>query len=354
MIPTLDMGGAENMAVNLALALKAKGNEIAVCTYNESFTPLAQKLRAEGIVMKDLQKKPGIDFKCLKNMRRILKEFKPDVIHTHTHVLMYAYLAAGSIPVVHTLHSIASKEQSSRLGKLIGGFLYKYSRKVTPVAISEVVEESLREEFGVTRKVPLIYNGVPVAKMLVKGDYEKKEGDSLKIYHVGRLMHLKNHAMMIECMEDLSKQYPALELHFFGDGEDREKLEQMVREKQLSSRIFFEGIRTDLWKQLKEGDIFILPSQYEGMPLSLVEAMAAGLPVIATSVGGAKDVMEADISGLLCDPTKESLRQQLIRLVEDAALREKLGKAAMERAKLFSDETMAENYLTLYRKVQKH
>ncbi|MCF0134807.1 MAG: glycosyltransferase [Lachnospiraceae bacterium] len=348
-IPSLEIGGAETMVGNLAVRLKEHGVTVTVLTYEQSHSPIAEQLSGRGIRLMSLGKSTGIDVRVINKIKNVIRQVEPQVIHTHTHALLYTVLASGRIPIVHTLHSIADKEQSSAIGKTLARFIYRKAGKVVPVAISETVKDSLVDGFKVQKPVPVIYNGVPVGQILKKHTYSC--GETIEIFHVGRIMHLKNHRMMIDTVEKLLSENHNVRLHFYGEGADKEELMREVRDRSLDKNIIFEGLNTGLFSELCKGDIFVLPSQYEGMPMSLIEAMAAGLPCIATNVGGARDVMEEGVSGLLCDPEEESFANRLRVLIQDETLRKKLGENAIIRASRFSDDSMAQSYINLYNSV---
>ena len=97
--------------------------------------------------------------------------------------------------------------------------------------------------------------------------------------------------------------------------------------------------------------MFILCSHYEGMPITLIEAMATALPIVATSVGGVVDMIDDGINGLLCNDTDDDISQKIIRMISDEDLRRKCGSSALEKSKMFSAESMAEEYLRIYAKV---
>lgn len=344
-IPTLDMGGAENMLCNLAIELKDFSHDLIVVTYYSTEGIIADKIKEHNIPIISINKKQGFDFNALGNLKRIINSFKPDIIHTHLHVLPYVWLVSGKIKIVHTLHSIASKEQSG-VGKRICGFIYKYSTKCIPVSISNLVKDSLINELGTIKNSPVIDNGVMVENIKVKTCYSFAE--RIHIYHVGRLTTIKNHILMINTAKELIKKYPNIVFHFWGGGEEKTNLERIVIENHLEKSIKFEGVCNCLNEKLLNADIFILPSQYEGMPLSLIEAMAAGLPCIASNVGGIPDVIDNNENGLLIAPASEQLYDGIISLLEDPILRERLGKNGIKKSKMFSSKIMAQKYIDLY------
>ncbi|SOC03971.1 glycosyltransferase [Pseudobutyrivibrio ruminis] len=346
-IPVLDIGGAETMLCNLSCELQKMGHNVMVVTYYERESSLEYKLKKNGVKLYSLDKKVGFDIKTIRKLKNLINEEKPDIIHTHLHVLPYVWLASGKTKIIHTLHSIAQKEQSG-IGKIICGWLYRNSHKCIPVAISFGVYESLKIEHRVKRDIPVVENGVPVENIISKESYVLN--DYIEIYHVGRIVPLKNHEMMVEACEKLVEEYPTIRFHFFGEGPDSKKISKMIEDRRLEDNVLLEGTHSTLESELCRGDIFILPSEYEGMPMSLIEAMAAGLPCVATNVGGVPDLIDDGKNGILIRRNIDSLVDAIKMLIENLSFRETIGKAAKEKSVLFSSKTMAEKYIEVYLK----
>ena len=343
-IPTLNIAGAETMLCNLSCELANAGHEVIVLTFYSTNTALTDKMKKYGIRIEAINKKPGFDYTVVKYIRKFIDSERPDVIHTHLHVLPYVWLVCGKRKVIHTLHNVASHEQNG-VGKIICGFIYKYSTKCIPVAISEQYKEAIKE-YDISKKITVVENGIPIENVRSKEEYNFK--NHIEVYHVGRFTDEKNHKLMIDVMEELVSNYPQIRIHFWGEGILKEELEKYVSKKNLEKNILFEGLSSELWSELKNGDIFILPSKYEGMPMSLIEAMAAGLPIIASNVGGIPDMIENGKNGILIEPNKSELARALEELMRNTELRERVGKNAQKRAEAFSSRKMMEGYLKVY------
>ena len=130
-------------------------------------------------------------------------------------------------------------------------------------------------------------------------------------------------------------------------------MEKLVSELQADNYIHFMGLTNDVYSAMSEADVFILPSIYEGMPMTLIEAMATGLPIITTPVGGIVDMLEDGSEAIFTGTDSDSIEDSICRLVDNTELRQSLGQAALERSKQFSAGAMAEKYTELYgRKVK--
>lgn len=346
-MPEFGLAGAEVMAENLAYGLKAEGHEVLVVSFYCMHTAITNRLEKNGIKIKYLGKKKGFDVSIILKMRKIIKQFKPDVLHTHRYVLPYVCLASIGMNVqrVHTVHNIAEKEVPPRQLR-IQKVLFR-NLGVIPVAITPITQTSIEKYYGLNRnKVPIVYNGIDLTHCIAKKNTQI--GSQTKILHVGRFAPQKNHEMMVEAFADVVRDYPHCELDLVGDGDLVNSVRQKVTELGIKEKVHFLKLLDNVYEKMSESDIFILPSKYEGMPISLIEAMATGLPIVATAVGGVPDMIENGKSGILVGVSKEEIAKGLVMLIEDTTLRENVSQGAKERAVQFSLENMTKAYIDVY------
>ena len=348
-IPYFCFGGAEIMCENLTYALKKMGQEVfAVSLYGER-TPIAQRMEQAGIRIVYLDKKLGLDLSMVPKLTKLMRRERPDVVHTHLDVIKYAVLAAKLAGVkrgVHTVHSLADREAEGRIQKIFNGTYFRHGWSV-PVALTPEVQASVAAFYGLPfQRVPVIYNGIDLSRCIPKTSYDT--GDTVTILHVGRFDVPKNHAGLLEAFRLLRERYPQCRLRLVGDGDLREGTEALAREKGIGDAVEFCGMQSNVYPYLHEADIFTLPSIYEGNPMTIIEAMGTGLPIVASRVGGIPDMVHDGESGLLVEPEPEAICDALVRLVEDAALRRRLGQAAIARSQAFSAEQMARDYISCY------
>lgn len=192
----------------------------------------------------------------------------------------------------------------------------------------------------------MIYNGIDLSRCIPKTDY--RLGETVNILHVGRFDVPKNHPGLLEAFRLLLQTHPECRLRLVGDGDLRAEMEALAREKGISQAVEFCGMQTDVYPYLHDADIFVLPSIYEGNPMTMIEAMGTGLPIVASRVGGIPDMVADGQSGILVEPEPESICEGLSRLVEDQVLRQFLGQTAQRQSRLFSAEHMAQEYLSCY------
>ena len=346
-IPYFCFGGAEIMCENLTYALKNAGQDVFVVSLYAERTPIAQRMEEAGIRIVYLDKKLGLDLSMVPKLAKLMRQERPDVVHTHLDVIKYAVAAArlsGVKKCVHTVHSLADREAEGRVQKIINGTYFRSGWSV-PVALTPEVQTSIAEFYGLPlAQIPVIYNGIDLSRCVPKTTYES--GETVKILHVGRFDIPKNHAGLLEAFRLLRQSHPECRLRLVGDGDLRADMEALAREKGIDDAVEFCGMQSNVYPYLHEADIFTLPSIYEGNPMTIIEAMGTGLPIVASRVGGIPDMISDGESGLLVEPEPQSICDGLARMAEDSALRRRLGENAKAQSQRFSAEQMAKDYLS--------
>ena len=348
-IPYFCFGGAEIMCENLTYALKNAGQDVFVVSLYNERTPIARRMEEAGIRIVYLDKKLGLDLSMVPKLVRVMRQERPDVVHTHLDVIKYAVLAAklaGVKKCVHTVHSLADREAEGRIQKIINGTYFRKAWSV-PVALTPEVQASVSDFYGLPpERIPVIYNGIDLSRCIPKTTYET--GETVTILHVGRFDVPKNHVGLLEAFRLLRETHPECRLRLVGDGDLRLRMEALAKEKGISDAVEFCGMQSNVYPYLHDADIFTLPSIYEGNPMTIIEAMGTGLPIVASRVGGIPDMIHDGESGILVEPEPRAVCDALARMVEDGALRRRLGENAKAQSRQFSAEHMAEDYLTCY------
>jgi len=347
-IPDFVIGGAERMAEALTVSLFDKDHDVeAVSLYNYK-SAITKNLEQKGIKVHYLNKKKGMDISMILKLYHLFIRFKPDVIHTHRHVCQYVIPAAvvAGVPVrVHTVHSIAQKES---VPKKLQKIFFKYF-KLVPVAISEVVKESICEVYGLNdEKVPIAYNGMDLSRYVKKENYDVSD-NKFKIIHIGRFSEEKNHFELLKAFSLATKKYPDMILDLYGEGELESQIRECIQELGLNEKVRLCGIVNNINEILHNYDLFVLSSRYEGMPMTIIEAMASGMPIVAANVGGVPDMLENEVSALLCTSDSESVSDCILRMYENRELREKLGSEALNMSDKFSLDNMCAGYIEIYK-----
>lgn len=300
----------------------------------------------------------GNDLKAFFLLMRDIRRFKPDVVHTHTAkagVLgrVAAFLARPSAKRIHTFHGhLLHGYFGSRkvqivvfLEKMLGLITYKF------VAIGNVVKADLvKAGIAKDRKFEVIYPGLQNLDFYPKLAARKILGlDSMKIYvvYIGRLTQIKRPDRLIDLGRSLKASHPTAHLVIAGAGELLEDL--TVRSESESLPITFLGWRNDIDKILSASDIAVLCSDNEGIPLTLIQASQAGLPIVTTNVGSVSEIVLDGVTGLLTEVSSRGLIEGVSALLDDPVLGHRFGKAGQERAReFFSSRAMVERHERLY------
>lgn len=347
-IPYFCFGGAETMCENLSYALKNQGHDVTVVSLYNEHTPISQRMEKAGVKILYLDKKLGMDVSMVPKLLKIMKTERPDAVHTHLDVVKYAALAAklaGVKRCVHTVHNVAQKEAEG-LARKISKVYFSLGMTV-PVALSPEVQATIAEVYGLPEeKIPVIYNGVDLSKCIQKETY--RAGEPFTFVHIGRFNEQKNHRGLLDAFRKVLETYPNCRMNLLGDGELLEEIKAYAAELGVAGKVCFLGSQSNVYPYLHEADAFLLPSNYEGMPMTIIEAMGTGLPIAATRVGGVPDMIKDGESGLLTEVNSDAVAEACGKLVSDEALRARLGTQAKADSKRFSAEFMAEQYSKLY------
>jgi glycosyltransferase involved in cell wall biosynthesis len=356
-VPTLLPGGAERIAADLAISLGAHGIQSAVVTLDgPRSSALEEALRSSGVALYYLHKRPGFDARMFGRLSRLFRDFRPHVVHTHLAALRYVIpaLRLQRIPAaVHTIHNLAEQEVEPQ-ARWINRLAFRAG--VAPVSIAQEVESSFKRLYGYM-PAALIPNGIPIDRYarpcVGRGSWRAEAGFTnldLLVVCVARLSQQKNHALLINAFAQAAESCDRLHLVLVGDGELRALLENQAADLGISERVHFTGVRRDVPNVLGACDIFAMSSNWEGNPLSVMEAMAAGLPVISTAVGGVPELVEDGVTGILVRPNDPvDFTASIKRLAANGALRQRMAAESRRKAlEEFSLDRMTRSYADLY------
>lgn len=345
LIPSFEIGGAETMCEGLCKQLTKMGHRVVAVSLSSSRTVITRRLEEAGVTVAYLDKGPGMDLGCVRRLKKLIVEEEPQVIHTHLHALKYAALTFPQVPIIHTVHNEAAKEVAP-VDQKIAKYLFTHG-KALPVALSSRIQESVSALYGLPPEaVPVVHNGIDLSRCMEKTEYALHY--PMRLIHVGRFYPQKNHDAILEALAILKKRGIRAQVSFFGDGPRMGEIQAKAEKMELGKLVSFEGVCDNVFPHLSHGDAFILPSKWEGSPMTVIEAMGTGLPVVASDVGGLRDMVTSGEDGLLIAPTGEALAQAIETLAKNEDLREKLGKKAKISAQRFRVEQMALDYEALY------
>lgn len=298
------------------------------------------------------------DVKAFIPVYKAIRDFKPDIIHAHSTkagvIARFWSAVLGIKSVIFTAHGWVFTEGKKYIERWITAQVEKLMAKFTAkiICVSEF-DKNLALKFSVApeNKLITIHNGVdPMAfAESLKSKNLKKIDNEICITFVGRLAPPKDIFLLIDAVQSID----GIKVLIVGDGELRDKVEKYILKKNLDTKIKLLGERADVPDILAQSDIFVLPSRWEGLPLTIIEAMMAKLPVVATAVGGVPELVDDGITGILVPPADvEALRVAIKKLIEYPDLRIKMGengyKKAVEKFKL---ENMLVKTLNVYYEV---
>jgi glycosyltransferase involved in cell wall biosynthesis len=354
--------GAEVQLVALLEALAHDSTwELSAIVLNDG--RLACEIEKIGIPVSVLSEKRHNSFALFMKIVAQLKLQRPDILHTHKYkdnILGVGAAAVVGVPaVVRVVHGMTEPFRGIAYMKMMG---YEFvdrlitSAKVNKVvAVSSNIETALKKLYGAC-KVVQIHNGINLEKVRASQDRErvrKQLGirpDDYAIGTVGRLTPVKGHEMLLRAAGSLMKKIPSIKVLIVGDGPLMPELKQLTRELDMETKVIFAGERYDIYDLVKCMDIFALPSLHEGIPMSLLEAMALRRAVVASRVGGIPEVVDHGVNGLLVAPGNVAeLAQELERIASDRSFAIKLGQAGAARVEAeFSATVMAKRTARLY------
>ena len=373
-ISRLNVGGPAIHTVLLSEALNRKGYvDILVCgTVSESEGDMAYFASAKGvrpIVVPELKRDISFknDLKAFLKLYAIIRKERPDIVHTHAAKAgalgRLAALCAGVPVKIHTFHGHIFDGYFSPLKAkvflAIERFLALFTTRV--VTVSDAVRSEIVDTLKVTGgdKCVVVRLGLELGAFLecgkARGAFRAELGvkdDTLLIGIVGRLVPIKNHALFFDAAKMVLERDPGKDIRLvvIGDGELRAFLEQYAKKAGIDRSVYFVGWRSELGPVYADLDIVALTSLNEGTPVSLIEAMAAGRPVVATQVGGVEDLISDGVNGYLV-PSRDAaaLAGKLARLIGDPGRRNEFGSRGRERVRqAYSKERLVGDIEALY------
>ena len=358
LIATLGYGGAEILLTSLLPHLKQRGVDVAVVSLSHDM-PLHGRFIADGIPVHSLGHQGTVY--SLRGMARSYRRFRdlldserPDVVHSHLYLpdVLSRLAAPRSCALITTLHGKdqwwGERDRIKSIGKTWVDRITGSFRDVRFVSVSEDV----RKQACLALRIPprrhrVIYSGVDVVHF---SPVQRSQGGPPTLVQVGRFYQEKGHATALKALALLRESFPSLRLVFVGEGPLRHMLESEARDLKLIDAVTFAGIQADIRVVLGAADIFWMPSEREGLGMACLEAMASGLPVVATAVGGLQEaVSDGETGFLVARGDARELAERTALLLRDGALSLRLGMNGRRRVeKLFAMETTAARYHESY------
>ena len=356
-----EIGGAQTHLMEVVRYMHRAGHDVSVVTGTAGW--LTNELAAIGVdyeILPDLIRdiNPAKDIKIITSICHILEDKQPDIIHCHSSKAGIVGRVAGAIkniPAVFTAHGWAFTNGVSPAKRIIYAAIEHMMLGITKrvICVSEFDRQLAKRWFLHNyNRIVTVHNGI--VDKTFNSNIAREDFLPLKLVSVARFSHQKNNMELIRAVEQINKLYSgSLQLNMVGDGPLLSEAQAYVTSHKLENDVHFLGSRTDVDDILNKNDIFCLISNYEGLPISIIEAMRAGMPIIASDVGGVNELVQDEVNGFLIPRGNISeLVDKLKYILEHKKLIKSMGEASR---KIYEEEytadRMNQKILSVYNEV---
>lgn len=337
MIDDATIGGGQRHILQLLDHLDRQKYHIAMLCGERGF--FTQELETRGISYEIIPMSNIPRLRSIARCRSTLRKMAPAIVHTHGGTAgFYGRLATRAIPeikTVHTYHGIHYAHAEQSLKKKLFARIDRYLASKTDrlICVSHAdFEIGVRLKLVHPSRTRVIPNGIDINKFNKRPDQGKIGREEFVIGTVARLHEQKGHRYLIETAKIIHGKHPSVRFHLIGGGELLEPIKTQIADAGLDEVVLLLGERNDIDDLYNTFDAFALPSLWEGLPLVLLEAMAAGLPVVATDISGNAELIDDNVDGLLCASRNSAdLARILERIITEKTLRTTLGANARDK-----------------------
>ena len=349
--------GGQNQVLVTVMGLRALGHRTLLVAHPNG--ELRQRAK-EGLDLIALAPKTEMDLGAAWRLSRLIKQVTPDVIHAHDpHGVAMAALALSMSTQPAKPPLIASRRVDFRMkGNTLSR--WKYRQVDCFICASDAIRQLLLSDRVEPARAVTVHEGIDLERVELAPPAKLHEEFWLPhhaplVGNVAALVPHKGQRHLIEAAMLVLRQVPDARFVIAGEGELRESLERMIKENRLEKHVMLAGFRPDVLSLHKAFDIFVMSSVTEGLGTSLLDAMAAGKPIVATTAGGIPEVVVDGETGFLVPPRDhQSMADALVKLLKDPELRKKMGHAGLVRARRkFSADRMVQETLKVYKHVAK-
>lgn len=335
LLVSLPVGGAEDLVAGIIKGLNPERFSAAVACLGPP-GPIGLELKAQGHRVASL----GLDirhtpsWRVVVAVRRLLQELRPDILHTHLyHPNLYGRLAALGLSLSGVVAAVHNSYTRVKFHRRLWNFALGWMTDRVLVGSTQVWRDVRTYDAVPASRLLLLPYGIRMGELKTPETYaearERLRVSGFVVGTVGRLEEQKGHAYLLKALLELRREIPDLTLVMVGEGRRQEALQRQARELGVANQVRFLGTRRDLPLIYRALDLFVQPSLWEGLPLALLKAMGAGLPVVATRVSGTLEVIADGVNGRLVAPgSPEALAQAILELYRHPEWRSQWGEAA--------------------------
>jgi glycosyltransferase involved in cell wall biosynthesis len=353
------MYGAESVVATLASNLQNRGEDTIVGVFDNAHRPkndASDRIEKAGVKVIRIPCSGRADGLTVRAIRKLIRTEQIDILHSHGYKAdIYGYLATRRlrIPIIATRHNQRGLRHTLAI-RLYEFLDILFLRRFNAVAaVSDLIAEELLRAGVAPRKVTVIGNGIDVSRFVGASptlSEELNKEQRLLIGTAGRLIPQKGIEYFLMAASEVLKTFPTLLFGIVGEGPHRPALERSMKDLGIERNVVFTGPRSDMPNIYASFDVFVLPSLEEGMPMTVLEALASGLPVIATKVGAVEKLVFPNQTGILVQPGEAAgLAAALISLIGNPELRVRLGQNGRSLVQNeYSSSVMSQRYLRLY------
>ena len=350
--------GAENMLLNLCASQEKSGCRNSLVLFYNVHVPnveFYERARRRGVSVRMIHCLGRVDWRAVRQIREYVHEDGVNVLHTHGYKAdIYGFLAARkeNKPVVATCHNWVGGTKALDIYNQLDRWMLKKFNAIG--AVSPTVKQQLINSGISESRIKVIDNGIDVeAFARPEPVTESRTVGGRVIGVVARLDLQKGFEYLLIAVRDLCRSYQRITVVISGEGPDRRAIEQMIEQYGLQHNVVLAGQQSDMPAVYADMDIFVLPSLNEGLPMTVLEAMAAGKPIVATRVGAVPNVISDGETGLLVKPKDAiGLRHAIARLLSDPDLCRSMGARAQEWVgRQYTSDAMALQYRSMYEEV---
>jgi glycosyltransferase involved in cell wall biosynthesis len=350
--------GKEAVIVNLCSALERLGCASEIGAFLNSQAPnqdLVKRAHQEHLPARTFACRGRLDLRAVRTIREHILSRQIDLVHTHDYKAdVYGYMAARwtGRPVFATCHLWFCSTLQDRFYAGLDRLVLRHFDGI--IGVSPPIGVTLHKSHVPQSKMAVIANGIDFSPFMGVEDAAagREFGSDLTVGIVGRLVRQKGHPILFAAARAILEKFPGAKFVLVGDGPDQKQLEALAQELGITGSVYFAGFRDDMARVYAGLDLMVMPSLDEGLPMTLLEGMAAKRAVIASAVGAVPEVIEHGQSGLLVEPgNADDLEQAMLLLLSDAPLRHRMAENARESVARFSSDQMASNYLDFYQRM---